>query len=363
MLMDITIQMQIHGASRVNIDPDLFRILHEIRLQGTLRSSALTTGISYRHAWGKIKSWEREFKAPLVKLERGRGRGAQLTELGERLLWAEQYLREQLHPKLEPLRQELNASMAAYIRPGGSKIRIFASHGMAVTHLVKLLREDNRFDLDFQIHGSLESLRNLNGGHCQIAGFHLPLQRVGKIIAPQYQQWIIPSRHVLLTVALREQGLMIKKGNPKGITTLHDLTKRSVRFINRQRYSGTRAILDQLLIEEGINTKNINGYALEEFTHVAVAAMIASGAADAGFGIAAAAEQFNLDFIPHLQEAYVLALDKDLNQGLQSEIRKLLQSGAYREYINTLAGYNASESGREISFQHLLALDEDRRTS
>ena len=355
MQIDFKIHMQLQGARQPEIDPGLFRILAAVRQQGTLKNSAISAGLSYRHAWGLIKKWEQEFRAPLLVLERGRGRGAKLTELGEKLVWAEQYLHEQLHAKFDLLRAELNDSLAIFIRPGGRPtIRVFASHGMAITYLFELLRDDNRFDIDFQIHGSLDSLRNLNSGHCQIAGFHLPLQLVGEIIAPQYRHWIIPSRHLLLKVAVRQQGLLVKKGNPKSITALQDLTRRSVRFINRQRNSGTRTILDQLLIKEGINAKNINGYANEEFTHVAVAAMIASGAADTGFGIAAAAEQFNLDFIPYLQEAYVLALDMGLNPILQSAIRKHLQSVKFREHINTLAGYNASESGQEISFQELL---------
>ena len=116
-----------------------------------------------------------------------------------------------------------------------------------------------------------------------------------------------------------------------------------------------KVVIPSLAIDLEVKpAKNINGYANEEFTHVAVAAMIASGAADTGFGIAAAAEQFNLDFIPYLQEAYVLALDMGLNPILQSAIRKHLQSVKFREHINTLAGYNASESGQEISFQELL---------
>ena len=355
MEIDFKVHMQLHGARQPDIDPQLFRILEAVQHQGTLRNSAISVGISYRHAWGLIKKWEQEFRSPLMILERGRGHGARLTELGEKLVWAEQYLHEQMQINLDPLKVELNNTLALYIHPGVRPgIRVFASHGMAITYLFELLREDDRFDIELQIHGSLDSLRNLNSGHCQAAGFHLPLQLVGETVAPQYRHWIIPSRHRLLKVAARQQGLLVKKGNPKGIVTLQDLTRRSVRFINRQRNSGTRTILDQLLLKENINAKNISGYTNEEFTHVAVAAMIASGAADTGFGIAAAAEQFNLDFIPYLQEAYVLALNTGLSPGLQSAIRKHLQSAKFRDHINNLAGYDASESGQEISFEELL---------
>ena len=355
MNLSFRIDWLLTGDITQDIEPTLFLLLKAIQDQGSLKHSALVTNLSYRHAWGLLKKWENILKHPLVKLERGRGKGARLTEFGEKLIWAEGYLNEQLKPELGRLSVEINDALGHYIRPPTSKtIKMFASHGMAISYLHELLQQDGRFDIDFQFLGSLDSLQNRNSGHCQIAGFHLPLQLVKKIIAPQYKQWISPHRHQLLKVAIREQGIMVKKNNPKNISGLRDLTKRSVHFINRQRGSGTRTILDQLLIQENIDPKNINGYANEEFTHVAVAAMIASGAADAGMGIKAAAEQFNLDFIPFLEEAYVLAIDRDLSQSLKKAIKKTLESKRFRVKINKLAGYNASHSGEEIAFLQLL---------
>ena len=336
------------------INEGLFSLLRTLQNDASLKKAAMSAGMSYRHAWGLLKKWEAEFNSPLVKMERGRGRGARLTGFGEKLLWAERVLHERCDATLQDVAGELNDSLSAYIKSGDrAGVRIFASHGMGIMYLNDLLKDDNRFTVDFQIHGSLESLQYLNSGHCQVAGFHLPLQLVDRIVAPQYQQWLVPSRHVLLQVAIRDQGLLVKKGNPKNISSLHDLTKRSVRFINRQRNSGTRTIFDQLLKQENINPRNINGYSNEEFTHVAVAAMIASGAADAGFGIQAAASQFKLDFVPYLQEAYVLAVEKNLNPVIKNEIQKKLKSGKFRNKINRLAGYNADTSGRELSFRQL----------
>lgn len=336
------------------INAGLFKLLRVLQNDVSLKNAAMSAGMSYRHAWGLLKKWENEFNSPLVKMERGRGRGARLTGFGEKLLWAEQHLHERCDPALDSIADELNESLAEYIQPGDrSIVRIFASHGMGIMYLNELLNEDDRFTVDFQIHGSLESLQNLNSGHCQVAGFHLPLQLIDRIVSPQYQQWLVPSRHLLLQVAIREQGLLVKKGNPKNIRSLKDLTKRSVRFINRQKNSGTRTIFDQLLKLEKINPKNINGYTHEEFTHVAVAAMIASGATDTGFGIQAVARQFKLDFIPYLQEAYVLAIEKSLNPVIRDEIHKKLKSGTFRKRVNKLAGYNADASGRELSFQQL----------
>lgn len=343
-----------NGKHPSDIDPVLFQLLQAIHGGGSLRYGATATGVSYRHAWGIIKKWEQAFSLPIVRLERGRGKGAKLTPFGEKLLWAEQFLNEQVGSRLEEVTQQINGSLAEYIQPGKhGRVSMFASHGMAVTFLYEILRDDPRFNIDFQVHGSLDSLRNLNSGHCQIAGFHLPIQLITGALAPQYKQWILPARHLLLKVADREQGIILKRGNPKNIQNLKDLSKRSIRFINRQRNSGTRTILDQLLVKDGIDSKKINGYANEEFTHVAVAAMIASGFADAGFGIRAAAQQFNLDFISYLREAYVLALDKSLPAGLIKFIKNQLQSRKFRQKVNNLAGYDAKNSGAELSFGQL----------
>ena len=313
MQIRLKLNWMLNGKQPADIDPMLFRLLRAVHDNGTLGHAARAAGMSYRHAWGIIKKWEAQFHQDMVRLERGRGKGAKLTPFGEKLVWAESCLHEQIGENLEQATAQLNEALADFIEPGKhGRISMYASHGMAVTFLHELLRDDPRFNIDFQVHGSLDSLQNLNSGHCQIAGFHIPVQRITAVLAPRYRQWITPARHLLLKVAGREQGLLVKRGNPKNINKLQDLTRRSCRFINRQQNSGTRTILDQLLAMEGIEPKKINGYANEEFTHVAVAAMIASGFADAGFGIRAAAEQFGLDFICYLQEAYVLALDKSL---------------------------------------------------
>lgn len=343
-----------NGKQPSDIDPVLFRLLQAIHRGGSLRYGSSATGMSYRHAWGVIKKWELAFRQPMVRLERGRGKGAKLTPFGEKLVWADHFLHEQIEDRLEEITQQLNDSLAEFIQPGKhARISMFASHGMAVTLLYELLKEDPRFNIDFQVHGSLDSLQSLNSGHCRIAGFHIPVQLITDALAPQYTKWIIPARHLLLKVAGREQGIILKRGNPKNIKKLKDLTRRSIRFINRQRNSGTRTILDQLLMREGIEPKKINGYANEEFTHVAVAAMVASGFADAGFGIRAAAEQFDLDFISYLQEAYVLALDKSLPSELKKIIKNRLQSRKFRQKVNALAGYDARDSGAELSVEQL----------
>jgi putative molybdopterin biosynthesis protein len=355
MHISLKLNLVLNGSRTSDIDPVLFRLLNAIQRGGSLKHGAAASGISYRHAWGLIKKWEQEFHLPIVKFERGRGKGAKLTLFGEKLIWAGRYSGEEMGSRLDTVTEELNNSLAEYIHPGKhSRILMHASHGMAVMHLYELIKEDPRFNIEFHVHGSIDSLQNLYNGHCQIAGFHLPLQLVAEILAPRYIQWISPAQHLLLKLAVRQQGIIVKHGNPKNIMSLKDLTRRSIRFINRQRNSGTRTILDQLLVRDGIDSKKINGYSNEEFTHVAVGAMVASGFADAGFGIKAAAEQFKLDFIPYLQEAYILALDKSLPSPLIKTIKNQLQSRKFRQKVNNLAGYDARNSGTELAIQQLL---------
>jgi putative molybdopterin biosynthesis protein len=336
------------------LDPALFLLLNHIRREGALTQAAQLSGYSYRHAWGLIKRWEKEFDVPLVKLERGRGRGARLTAFGERLLSTNRRLEEETAPQLESFASELNGSLSEFIRPGRSPhLNLYASHGLAIEHFNQLLCSELRVETDFQTHGSLESLRLLNTGQCQLAGFHFPVGKLGREVLSHYRRWIDERRQDLLLVATRQQGIMTQTGNPKRINDLSDLTKRSVRFINRQKGSGTRTIFDQLLLDAGIRPARIAGYAAEEFTHFAVAAMVASGAADAGFGLQAAAARFHLHFIPVQQERYLLALDRDLGSELRRDITKLLRSRKFKQPLNRLQGYDLKQAGVQIRLADL----------
>ncbi len=341
------------GREIEEIDPLLFSLLKSIRDQGSLQSAARTTGISYRHAWGLIRHWTGRISKPIVTMEKGRG--ATLTEIGEKLLWAEQMISNRLTPDMNSIANELNSEFNNLIkaRHKSSMLRIYASHGLGIAHLQILCAESPVFDLDFHFRGSLESLRELANARCDIAGFHFPSGELSARLAPLYQQWTDPEKHMLLHVSTRQQGLMTQKNNPHKITGLKSLTKRAVRFINRQPESGTRTIFDEMLRQEGINKNSINGYKEEEFTHVAVAAMVASGSVDAGFGIKAAAARFDLHFIPIIRENYVLAVDKTLSKKIIAEMTKILKSRKYKSKVSTLPGYDVKHAGKEITFDEL----------
>ncbi|MBM4425026.1 MAG: molybdopterin biosynthesis protein, partial [Chloroflexi bacterium] len=150
----------------------------------------------------------------------------------------------------------------------------------------------------------------------------------------------------LITLVGREQGLIVRRGNPKGLRTLADVLRDDVTFVNRQRGAGTRVLFDYEMSKLGLRAENARGYGREEYTHLAVAAAIASGVADCGLGIHSASAALGLDFIPLFQERYDLAIP---NEHLAAPILKplldVLRDGAFRRAVSQLPGYDVSAMG------------------
>ncbi len=342
------------------IEEALLRLLQAIKDKGSLKRACEETRLSYRHAWGLLKKWETEFDSPLVTLQRGRNHGASLTALGEKLLNAHLSLADKFLSEYKAIGDEISLSLLEEINPATEhQLKISASHGMAISYLNELLQDNASVKTEFEVHGSLESLRLLNKSNYDVAGFHYPLNdslnNFSDTLAPLYRQHLNPEKYELMLVATREQGIITDTNNSAKIKTLSDLHKRSVRFINRQLDSGTRTILDQLLISSKVNGKEINGYGNEEFTHVAVAAMIASGAANTGFGIKAAASKFGLHFIPVIKEAYVLAINRKIPTRTKSLLSTLLNSTEFKTVVNTYPGYDATNAGKKLKLEKILS--------
>ena len=147
----------------------------------------------------------------------------------------------------------------------------------------------------------------------------------------------------------RDQGLMVAPGNPLGLTGIGDLTRAGVRYVNRQRGAGTRVLLDFELGRLGVSPDDIDGYAREEPTHLAVAAAVAAGRADAGLGIMAAARSFGLDFVPVTQEPYDLVVAAEaMDSPLLAPLWSLLRSDRFQAAVTELGGYSTKEMGRRI---------------
>jgi putative molybdopterin biosynthesis protein len=342
------------------LDPQLFPVLQAIHDAGKLTVAASTVGLSYRHAWNLIGRWSDFFGSPLVTLERGRG--AALTPLGEKLLWAEQRINARLAPQLESLASELNHEISKLITSARSTLRIHASHGFAVAKLPELLGAHSQIQLDLRYLGAQESLASVARGACEFGGFHVPEGRLGVQAIAQYSKWLLPEKQKLIHLVTRTQGLFLARQNPKNIRSFADLGRPGVVFINRQRGSGTRLLIDQLLEEAGVDHQRLDGYQTEEFTHAAIAAYVASGIADAGFGVEPAARQFALDFLPIAKERYFLICSNEaLQMPESSQLIQLLRGPAFLKLIAGLPGYSAPRAGEVESVTEAFASVERRQ--
>jgi putative molybdopterin biosynthesis protein len=164
-----------------------------------------------------------------------------------------------------------------------------------------------------------------------------------------------PGHHKLVSFARRTQGLMVAPGNPLGIASLADLCRPRLRFANRSRGSGTRVVLEELLAQQKIAPERIGGFESAEPSHRAAAEAVASGSADASFGIEAAAMARGLDFVPLAREQYFLVtLQHALDQPQVQTLLSLLRSEAWRAQLNALPGYAAEGSGEVLSLRRVL---------
>lgn len=323
------------------LDTRLFALLKAVHRHGKLTRAAETVGVSYRHAWNLLNKWGEFFGVPLVDLVRGRG--ASLSPLGEKLLWAEQRVIARLEPQLESLGSELNLAIQQQLEGVQPVLRLHASHGFAVELLPQHLRE---LRLDLQYCSPREALAALNRGACDLAGFHLPRGEVGEMVSRDYRDLLKPRRHRLIGFIARQQGLMVAPGNPKGLHSLEGVMLEGVRFINRQTASGTRTLLDGLLAEAGIPAARIRGYETEEYTHSAVAAYVAAGMADVGFGVEAAARRFGLDFVPLATEDYLLVChQRSLAEARFVSLLEVLESEVFQAAVRALPGYTPLRCG------------------
>lgn len=197
--------------------------------------------------------------------------------------------------------------------------------------------------------GSLNGLIALRQGNAHIASCHLLDAQSGEYNTSFVRHFFPDQPMLLVTLAHREQGLLVARGNPHQVKGLQDLQRPGLRMINRNPGSGTRIWLDQHLLQLGIQPENILGYAQEVRTHTAAAEIIARGSADLGIGLRAAASQHNLDFIPLFEERFDLVFSRELlsTPQLQPTLDRL-QSRALRQQISQLAGYHTNQTGSEI---------------
>lgn len=224
------------------------------------------------------------------------------------------------------------------------------SHDLVLDLAASALREqDPRLTLVSSNVGSLGGLVALRDGLCHLSGSHLLDPDSGEYTLPQLDRVLGTGAGAVIRLVHRQQGLLVAPGNPLGLSAVEDLARPGVRYVNRQRGAGTRVLLDHELTRRAVDPAALDGYRREESTHLAVAAAVASGRADAGLGIQAAARAFGLGFVPVAEEPYDLVTTPEiLEQGVLDPVLQLLAEPAFLASVDALGGYSARETGRRV---------------
>jgi putative molybdopterin biosynthesis protein len=225
---------------------------------------------------------------------------------------------------------------------------VIGSHDIALDVLANHLRIAYPRGMLSSAHvGSLGGLLALQRGEAHLAGTHLLDEANGEYNISYIQKYLPNRGVVLLNLAYRDQGFIVANGNPLGIKGFEDIARDNIRFVNRQRGAGTRVLLDYHLKLQGIASERVVGYDREEYTHMAVAAAVASGTANCGLGIRAAAIALGLDFVPVAKERYDLCFLKDYwNQPVVQRVVAVIRDPQFQASVQALGGYDLRDCGK-----------------
>ncbi|NNM74731.1 substrate-binding domain-containing protein [Enterovirga aerilata] len=301
--------------------PETLALLEGISERRTLRGAAEGLGLSYRSAWDRLRTIEKNLGRNVVV--KTKGHGTALTPFGRELREALSTSRARLAAALEAEQSLLEAGLASLAETRVRPLRIATSHDPLLARVLS-----GRTDVDVAVTGSEAALRRLAAGDVDVAGCHFGGAEPDPSLAARWSA---------RPIFRREQGLILGRGNPLGIASLADLVRKRARLINRQRDSGTRAWLDRMLAGEGLDPRSIVGYASEEFTHQAVAATVAAGGADAGLGVRAAADALGLAFVPLGIETFFLVADRGLASPVLDEVAQAAAS-----LLEEFGGYSSA---------------------
>jgi len=323
----------------------LLQLLAALQAQGKLAAAAAACEVSYRSAWGLLKRYEQHFGQALVI--KGRGRGTALSDFGERLLALDATARASLESVHAPWGLRLNELLAPSETAEPECLHIAASHDLA---LADWIENGRRVKVDIRWRGSEEALTALARSECDAAGFHIPGKLGSAETSAWLGRWLDLRQYAFFPVMRRQHGILTAPGNPFGITSLADVAKLGLRMVNRQRGSGTRSMIDQLLGANGLQASALPGYAHEEFTHDAVAAAVASGTADVGIAIQAAAARYDLGFVPLGSDLYCLALRSAIANGTAvAHLVRRFRGETFKARLAALTGY--AQVGDATTFQ------------
>jgi putative molybdopterin biosynthesis protein len=334
----------------------LFELLTAVTESGSITHAARTLGCSYRYVWGSLRKWEKVLGEALVTWSQGRK--ARPTEFAQKLVWAERRARIRMQPHIEALRSDLARVLLEARDTREQLLTVRASHDLALPVLQQHAAKAANLHVNLSFQGSVDALRSLNDQQCLVAGFHVPaLRGAAPIFSKALKPLLKPQRHQLIACSRRTQGLMLRNEHARGIRTFRDVVRLGLRFVNRQPGAGTRMLVEHLMHEDSVSPDQLMGYADHvEHTHVSVALCVASGVADVGVGIEAAALQFGLQFVPLVEESYFLVcLKQNIRHAAVRRLRDVLAGERWREILTELPGYRpASRPGGLLVIQEAL---------
>jgi len=230
-------------------------------------------------------------------------------------------------------------------------IVIMGSNDFTVEFLShELSRRFPAYSLSFSNVGSLAGLIALGRGSSHIAGCHLFDPDTGQYNLPYISRYLPGIKTTVINLVYRDLGLMVRPGNPLNIISIKDLSRPTIKIINRQQGSGTRVLLDYELKKMGIKPNHVDGYEKEVNTHFEVAMAVVSGNADVGLGILSAAKMLNLTFIHLTNEQYDFVIPRE-NLSAQPIVSlvKVIRSPEFKQSINQMGGYDTKNTGKVIA--------------
>ncbi len=282
----------------------------------------------------KVGKMDTHYKA--FALQRGAGVSSSLVK-------ADGLVRIPKHAEGLNAAEEVDVILMRPIAEIDAALVVTGSHDIMLDEIDDLLRDED-VRLSVSHVGSFGGVAAMKAGECHLAPVHIMDETGGynRFLLEKY----LPKGHVLIRGAGRMQGLYVKKGNPKNIRSLGDLTREDVTFVNRQRGSGTRILFEHLLGKEGIDAKRIKGYEQELSTHTAVAASVMDENFDCGMGVESVANIHGLDFLPIGKEYYDFLVKKDtLDHPKIRAFIKTLQSRALADRLERIGGYTLDDAG------------------
>jgi putative molybdopterin biosynthesis protein len=228
------------------------------------------------------------------------------------------------------------------------RLHILGSHDFSLDVMRDIIKKSNPgIDLLSTHIGSLSGIIALQKGVVDLCTTHILDEKEKVYNIPVVKKYLGTRPALLINVAKRVQGLVVAKGNPKGVKSVSDLARSDIRFINRQVGSGTRILLDTMLAEQGIGRDSVRGYDREEFTHAAVGVLVKDGIADVGLAIYPIARLFGLDFMPLVEEEYDLLVTREFSEEKRfSVLMDAILSAEFARRLQDFGGYNTEGTGR-----------------